>query len=688
VARLGVQAAEALEHAHQQGVIHRDIKPANLLVDMQGNLWVTDFGLARFQTDGGMSLTGGLAGTFQYMSPEQALAKRGLVDHRTDIYSLGVTLYELLTLEPAFAGQDRHEVLRHITTEEPRPPRRLNRAIPADLETIVLKAMAKEPESRYGTAQEVADDLRRFLEDKPIRARRPSPWQRLAKWSRRHRPLVLTAAAFLGLAVVALAIGTYHYSQGQKRAEARSRLARRAVDEMYTEFAEQWLEEQPQLEEVQRQFLLKALRFYEEFAQEQGSDPEVRLAQALAYRRVGDIQFKLGEQAQAEAAYREALALAGRLIDDYPEVLAYREALAACYHQLGTLLSAAKRFPEAETAYRKAAEGRYQLLAAFPDSQPYRYDLAASRNRLGRVLHVSGRAREAEDAYAEGLAHLDKLVGQSPKEPRYQNELGAILSKLAELRGRRGDLAQDRQLLEKAIRHQQAALLARPRHPAYRIYLALQFARLGRTLVRLHQPPKAEEALQNAAALLEKLAADFPRVPSYLRELADTCNAQGDLHHAAGRRGKAGEAYRQALAHRNKLVADFPPAPRPRRELAWFLATCPDAQFRDAERAVLLAKGALDLAPRGGDCWLTLGVAQYRAGDWKAALAALRKAMDFRSGGDSLEWFFLAMAHWKLGDRQLARTWYDRAVQRMEKNKPGDENLRRLRSEAESLLGR
>jgi tetratricopeptide (TPR) repeat protein len=164
--------------------------------------------------------------------------------------------------------------------------------------------------------------------------------------------------------------------------------------------------------------------------------------------------------------------------------------------------------------------------------------------------------------------------------------------------------------------------------------------------------------------------------------------ALGDLHHADGGLGKAGQAYRQALAHREKLVADFPPAAQYRRELAWFLATCPDGQFRDPERAVQLARGALDLAPRGGDCWLTLGVAHYRAGDWKAAAAALRKAMDFRSGGSSLEWLFLAMAHWKLGDKQLARTWYDRAVLRMEKNKPGDGKLGRFRSEAASLLGR
>jgi serine/threonine protein kinase/Flp pilus assembly protein TadD len=204
-ARLAIQTAQALEHAHQLGMIHRDIKPGNLLVDVRGHLWVTDFGLAHCQSQAGLTLTGDLVGTLRYMSPEQALAKRGAVDHRSDIYSLGATWYELLTAEPAFSGQDRQELLRQIAFEEPQPPRRRDRAIPAELETIVLKAMEKNPAERYATAQELADDLERFLKDEPIRARRPTPLQRARKWARRHRPVVWSAAvAFL---VVALVIG-------------------------------------------------------------------------------------------------------------------------------------------------------------------------------------------------------------------------------------------------------------------------------------------------------------------------------------------------------------------------------------------------------------------------------------------------------------------------------------------------
>src|SRR5579883_1808124 len=203
VAELGIQAAEALDHAHQWGIVHRDIKPGNLILDGRGNLWVTDFGLAHMQhSEASLTATGQMMGTPRYMSPEQALAKRVPIDHRTDVYSLGVTLYELLTLRSAFASEDRHELLRQIAFEEPAKPRRLERAIPAELETIVLKAMEKRPQDRYATAQALANDLERWLKHEPIHARRPTLVQRAIKWGRRHRQVVATGMAVLLMALV------------------------------------------------------------------------------------------------------------------------------------------------------------------------------------------------------------------------------------------------------------------------------------------------------------------------------------------------------------------------------------------------------------------------------------------------------------------------------------------------------
>src|SRR5262249_44766759 len=153
------QAALALEHAHRAGIVHRDVKPGNLLLDLRGQLWITDFGLAQVAGDAGLTITGELLGTLRYASPEQLLARHGIVDHRCDGYSLGATLYELLPLRPPFEGRDRNALIRQITDDDPPQPRDLDRSVPPELETIVLKALRKDPADRYGTAQEMADDL-------------------------------------------------------------------------------------------------------------------------------------------------------------------------------------------------------------------------------------------------------------------------------------------------------------------------------------------------------------------------------------------------------------------------------------------------------------------------------------------------------------------------------------------------
>jgi WD40 repeat protein/serine/threonine protein kinase len=228
IAGWGIQAAEALEHAHAVGIIHRDIKPANLMIDSRGSLWIADFGLARTAADAGLTMTGDVLGTLRYMSPEQALAKHGLVDHHTDIYSLGVTLYELLTGKPAVAGKDREQILNGIALDEPQPPRALDAAIPQDLETIVLKAVEKNPADRYASALALAEDLRRFLDDKPIRARPPSVLQRVKKWSRLHGPAVLAGTILLSLALGLAAVATLMLWLNEKEKDEALGLAQQA----------------------------------------------------------------------------------------------------------------------------------------------------------------------------------------------------------------------------------------------------------------------------------------------------------------------------------------------------------------------------------------------------------------------------------------------------------------------------
>jgi WD40 repeat protein/serine/threonine protein kinase len=201
VARVGMQVADALAHAAGQGVLHRDIKPSNLLLDDTGNVWVTDFGLAKAQSDSdNLTHTGDVIGTLRYMAPERF---KGPGDVRSDVYALGLTLYEMLVLRPAFDEGDRNMLVKQVMHDDPVRPRKINPAVPRDLETVVLKAIARGPAHRYQTPTEMAEDLKRFVEDRPVRARRASTAEKLWRWCRRN-PL----AAGLSVALPALALAT------------------------------------------------------------------------------------------------------------------------------------------------------------------------------------------------------------------------------------------------------------------------------------------------------------------------------------------------------------------------------------------------------------------------------------------------------------------------------------------------
>jgi WD40 repeat protein len=204
VARIGLQVADALAYAHRQGVLHRDVKPSNLLLDLQGTVWITDFGLAKAEGTDELTQVGDIVGTVRFMAPERF---EGRADARSDVFSLGLTLYELATLKPAFAAMDRAQLIEHVLHDEPPQPRKLDPRLPRDLETIILKAIAKEPRARYAAAAEMAEDLRRFLADRPILARRSMMWERTWRWCRRN-PLVAGLIAAVTVLIVVAAAGS------------------------------------------------------------------------------------------------------------------------------------------------------------------------------------------------------------------------------------------------------------------------------------------------------------------------------------------------------------------------------------------------------------------------------------------------------------------------------------------------
>ncbi len=226
VARLGIQVAQALAHAHAQGVLHRDIKPSNLLLDLDGHVWITDFGLAKVEGAEGPTRTDDIIGTLRFMGPERF---EGWSDRRSDIYGLGVTLYEMLTLRPAFDAVTRAKLIEQVIHDPPPAPRKVDPRIPRDLETIVLKSTAKEPGERYATAEAMASDLENYLADKPIVARRSSPAERAWRWCRRNKAAagMLAASAAAVLALVGVVVGII-YNTRLEAANRDLRIARQA----------------------------------------------------------------------------------------------------------------------------------------------------------------------------------------------------------------------------------------------------------------------------------------------------------------------------------------------------------------------------------------------------------------------------------------------------------------------------
>jgi tetratricopeptide (TPR) repeat protein len=705
VAELGIQAAEALEHAHSVGIVHRDIKPANLMIDGHGKLWITDFGLARTAADAGLTMTGDVLGTLRYMSPEQALAKHGLVDHRTDIYSLGVTLYELMTGMPAVVGANREQILNSITLDEPRPPRALVAGIPQDLETIVLKSMSREPNERYSTARELANDLRRFLQNLPVVARRPTSLQRAAKWARRHGAVVRAVSVGLAIAVVALSASTllaWHAYQAEAKqreladarlqeAKEQRRQARQAVDTMYLEVAENWLDRQPQMSELQKQFLEKVLRYYQAFAEEEAEDEEARFDKATAYLRVGRLLvLSLARADQAQAPLLKAKALLEELADQFPEKGVYTLKLSEALNLLA-FSGDENRRQNLERAV-SLLEG---LVKRYPAEPEYCHGLSVRLSNLGMDLTMSGDLNEAESRCSRAVALVEALIRSPSPRPEYYRGLAAAAANLAESQRYAGNWVEAAENYRKAVAAFEPLTRDSSGLPEYQHDLppffwhnfGNDYRDLGTTLGHLKRIEEADAAFAKAIRIHAKLVADFPKTGHYWKALFRDYRDQGTMHCAHGHSREANQAYGQAVDCGDRMATAFPPGHLLDGECAQFLVTCPDPKWRNANRARECASRAVEQNPRDTGAWTTLGIAAYRMGEHASAIAPLEKAMSLQGDKCPTEQFFLAMAHWQLGDKQQAREWFEKATAWMSKNGWQDENLLRFRAEASALLG-
>jgi serine/threonine protein kinase/Flp pilus assembly protein TadD len=676
VAQLGIQAAEALDHAHQNGILHRDIKPANLLVESSalGNnspkLWITDFGLARLEADAGITMTGDIVGTLRYMSPEQALGKRAVIDHRSDIYSLGVTLYELLTGRPAFEGSDRGELLRAIAEVEPRSVRTLARTVPVDLETIVHKAMEKEASDRYSTAGELATDLRRYLENRPIVARQPSLIMRTRKWLRRHTAAVASAVAVLVLAVLGLVLSAFMLNAQKNEAEANLRLAAQAVDQLLAEMGREAgaYGQLPQAERI----LDQAARFYQQLIAK-SSDPAILLRAATAHNHIGNLYHaELGRHEEAIQKHRQALTLLGQ-IRTQQNICEILNARATAYDGIGAAHLYKLNDPLAETCFNQAYAIWQQLVDSHPGNADYLVELISTLNSLG-VICTDQRQRldEAERTFRQILELSERLPPARLQSPDQLNLTAGVKCNLGTIAVDRGRLAEAEPLFRHAITTQEKVVALKPgvkayTHDLYKIRWNLidLFIRQGK-----HAEASAE-AKQLAEQFPNQLETHYDVADLLLRcaELTDATSLppgqRSDVAEEGRGEGVLGEGYRTAA---RQLVATADQAeehtPETQGFFAWYLLTFRDKSFRDPARALALADAALAEAPDRDLLHRFRGIALYRLGQYQPAIAAFQQAAPPTGTNDFVDVLFLAMSHWQLGHHKEANEWYAKSTNR------------------------
>ncbi len=620
VAEIGIQVSRALAYAHGYGVWHRDIKPSNLLIDRSGTVWLVDFGLARIADDNELTQTGDLLGTLRYMAPEQVI---GEFDQRSDVYSLGLTLYELLTFRPAHDASIRSRIVEQISEASPKSPRSINPAIPKDLETIVLKATAHDAKDRYQAANDLAEDLQRFMQGFPIKARPFSVTEQLWRWARRNPALAWSTATTAILLITVAAVSIWGFvttrnanrelttergktRQEADRAEDNLRMALQAFEEIVDGISQRGIPQSvqsdlnsnietedgeasqpvanltPAVTEADAELLNRLLQFYIDFASRNESSPEVAAQTAKAQRRVGDIYQRLGRHEDAIAAYENARS-------QY-QVLS----LAELEPSLEDILAR----PDAPTTYNATLA------------------VAEISGQIGEAAALVGDPGATRNAYESALEYLASLPAEVQSRPetrfltaqtktafasvpnRFAGRMGGFDPKGFGGGGPGGSRDSRRPPDD-----------GRPRGPRDgdrgRFGPPDSGPRRGHDQIpgRGFRPPQGIEEFmevtrQEARTLLEGLIAEDAQNPDYRLELAKLLLA------SAGLRGRTSDSMNpmtdlnQAIGILEKLAADHPGNPDYQFQLADALAMASDGtrRFETPEQAAARCSRSIEIA--------------------------------------------------------------------------------------------
>ncbi|MBX3466086.1 MAG: serine/threonine protein kinase [Planctomycetes bacterium] len=618
-ARLAERLAEALAYAHSRQVLHRDLKPANVLLTPDGEPVLTDFGLARdLARAEGPTVTGQVMGTPSYMPPEQADGRPDRIDRRSDVYSLGATLYALLAGVPPFHGASVPKVLREVLERDPTPLRRLRPEVPADLETICGACLEKDPARRYDSAGALAEDLRRFLADLPIAARRPTLGRRLGTWARRNRALaravVTTAAAGLALLLASGAAFVVRLRAERDRVAARERIAYEALQALTRDVQERLGEVPgPRARALRQDLLAHALRGLEALRAARAEESTLELETARAEGFVGEVERATGDRAAARASYQRAAAAARRALAHDP--VSARGLLVASLVDLARVCLEDQDTAAAQAAAQAAVTEARRLVEATPAD-------GEAEAALGRALALQGRAARIAGRADAAAAALDEAAARLRADDRQRFALVTALQD-------RGDL-----------------------------HLALG------------EPGPAAERFEEARGLARALHADAPERPSFGRQAAVAALKQATARQALGDGPAALSGFEEALTGFRALHRSDPGDATLARDVAATLLHIADAR-----------RGAGDLARAEGALVEAVDLFEAAAGaddgpGWRADLeVALRNLALVRAQRQDVAGAHAALDRWEAvaasgapapdhlhGHRLRGRLLYEEAV--------------------------